>query len=460
MERLKSHPESVKKLLLDHVVLGQRLDLGIGADLSFTTLGGRTVQIKSKPGGLVANGANVATDKVDVGIGRLIIIDNYLFPEDLTADHSFVQDMTQVLSLLQSGVRVFQHLLARSNVTKLLKKEDDYTVLVPTDRAFQRWHPIDWGFYPFSVPEFTEMVLMNHFIKGSIKQETLVGSNTVTSLGGRQITFAKTNDGMITANGVELVKGDTPINKGNIMFVTEVLFVDEQVVSQLHEEHRDKETPPLLAFPWFGSQFLSHAFVALEADARFKHVTRFLNQADLAFYVSGAGYTFFVPTDAAFNQLRLENAPDNVLASSDKGMSVLLSHFVKTRLYDKDIKDGATFTSLSNRTLHITRKPGLNGTVEGADIIEKEVFVYNLGTMFFVNRVIFGDEIPCDFNSSVVTTVGPSREMTTSLAEEIDATTVPDILLEESTVPTTTTVPVSPAATSEFTPSVISSKKK
>lgn len=76
---------------------------------------------------------------------------------------------------------------------------------------------------------------------------------------------------------------------GNIMFVTEVLFVDESVVSQLHEEHRDKETPPLLAFPWFGSQFLSHAFVALEADARFKHVTRFLNQADLAFYVSGAG---------------------------------------------------------------------------------------------------------------------------------------------------------------------------
>lgn len=50
VERLKSHPDSVKKLLLDHVVLGQRLDLGIGADLSFTTLGGRTVNIKSKPG--------------------------------------------------------------------------------------------------------------------------------------------------------------------------------------------------------------------------------------------------------------------------------------------------------------------------------------------------------------------------------------------------------------------------
>ena len=79
-------------------------------------------------GGHIANGANVATEKVEVGIGRLIILDNYLFPEDLTADHSFVQDMTQVLSLLQSGVRVFQHLLARSNVTKLLKKGESQSM--------------------------------------------------------------------------------------------------------------------------------------------------------------------------------------------------------------------------------------------------------------------------------------------------------------------------------------------
>lgn len=40
-----------------------------------------------------------------------------------------------------------------------------YTVLIPSDSAFQRWHPIDWGFYPFSVFEFTESVLRNHFLQ-------------------------------------------------------------------------------------------------------------------------------------------------------------------------------------------------------------------------------------------------------------------------------------------------------
>ncbi|XP_024084217.1 periostin [Cimex lectularius] len=443
-ERLKSHPDSVKKLLLDHVVLGQRLDLGIGADLSFTTLGGRTVNIKSKPGGLVANGAKVQQDRIDVMNGRLIILDNYLFPEDISGDHSFLQDMTEVLSFLQGGVRVFQHLLARSNVTKLLEKDESYTVLVPTDRAFQRWHPIDWGFYPFSVPEFTERVLSNHFIKGNIKQETLPNKYKVKTLGGEEIEFVKA-DGRISSNGVELVKGDTPVTKGNIMFVTEVLFVDDAVVGKLHEEHRDKETPPLLAFPWFGSQFLSHTFLSIESMKGFSHITRFLNVADLVPYIPGAGYTFFVPTDEAFKKLGLENAPDNLL-SNKEGLQVLLSHFVKGRLYDRDIVDNTTLTSLSNRTLHITRRKGTNGTVEGANIIEKEVFVYNLGTMFYIDNVIFGEEIPKPPPKPTTTTEAP--EITTMEGEQttkdteltVESGTYPDILFVDLTTTVSTTL--------------------
>lgn len=75
------------------------------------------------------------------------------------------------------------------------------------------------------------------------------------------------------------------------MLVTEVLFVDEGVVHKLHEGHRDKETPPLLAFPWFGAQFLSHAFLLLESDRRFTHITRFLNVADLVPHIPGQGIT-------------------------------------------------------------------------------------------------------------------------------------------------------------------------
>ena len=93
----------------------------------------------------------------------------------------------------------------------------------------------------------------------------------------------------MSANGAPIVRGDTPIHHGNLMFISEVLFVNEAEVQKLHQQNKDKETPPLLAFPWFGAQFLSHAFLALERQRKFSHITRFLNAADLAPHVSGKG---------------------------------------------------------------------------------------------------------------------------------------------------------------------------
>lgn len=69
---------------------------------------------------------------------------------------------------------------------------EEYTVFVPTDHAFQRWHPIDWGFYPFSVPEFTESIIVNHFVKSRLKQDILKDGETMTTLGGKEIFFKKT----------------------------------------------------------------------------------------------------------------------------------------------------------------------------------------------------------------------------------------------------------------------------
>lgn len=69
-----------------------------------------------------------------------------------------------------------------------------YTVLIPSDNAFQRWHPIDWGFYPFSVQEFTENVLRNHFVqvKSPIRMDDLRRldvEQTYKTLGGETVSF-------------------------------------------------------------------------------------------------------------------------------------------------------------------------------------------------------------------------------------------------------------------------------
>lgn len=72
--------------------------------------------------------------------------------------------------------------------------DGSYTILIPSDNAFQRWHPIDWGFYPFSVPEFTESILRNHFLpmQRPLKLDEIKeinGERKFKTLGGETVTF-------------------------------------------------------------------------------------------------------------------------------------------------------------------------------------------------------------------------------------------------------------------------------
>nr|CAH7756434.1 unnamed protein product [Callosobruchus chinensis] len=417
-------------------------------------MSGRTVTVKPAKENLTklkANDANVVEPKIEIPNGILIVVDGYLFPEDqlirrnstsqgklvddgshfagkehprVRSNTTFVENVMEVLGFLKSGVRVFQHFLSRSNVSKLLKEDEEYTVFVPTDHAFQRWHPIDWGFYPFSVPEFTESVIVNHFIKGRLRQDDIKDGQIVKSLEGKDIIFRKTPS--LTVNGATVVKGDTPVAKGNMMFIGEVLFVSESVVSKLHQQHKDKETPPLLAFPWVGAQFLSHAFLALERDKRFTHITRFLNLADLAPHVSGTGYTFFVPIDTAFEEIGLDKMPDNYLSTGD-GLRILLNHFVKGRLYDKDLIDKKQLATLGNETIIVKREKG-KVNINEATIVESEVFVYNLGTMFYIDKVLFTNS-----NSLPNTSTAPPEETstTTAFTTAAGAEKIPEELIRE-----------------------------
>ncbi|KAK3912157.1 Transforming growth factor-beta-induced protein ig-h3 [Frankliniella fusca] len=490
----QAEPGAMRRLLLDHVVLGKQLDLDIGADLRFATLGGHTVKVQNHNGTLTANGARVLKARVEVPRGILVTLDNYLFtppseegstsssttpgPPSLeaaatattapkanastatpaaaaaaatTADadtvppalptaaahvapaepkplSGFLRDVTEVLSFLKSGTRVFQHLLSRAqhNVSRMLADDGQYTLLVPTDLAFQRWHPIDWGFYPFSVAEFSESVVVNHFLKSDLRADDLKDGQVALSLEGREVVFARKPN--LTVNGVQVVGGDTPVAHGNILLINEVLFVTEEVVARLHENNRDKETPPLLAFPWIGAQFLSHAFLALEeAGKGFVHATRFLNMADLAPHVPGTGYTFFVPTDEAFERLGLGSADDSYLATG-AGLDLLLNHFVAKRLYARDLQNGSSFTTLGNKTVAVSRKHG-SIFINNARVVKSEVFVYNLGTMFYIDHVLFGEDglPPRDHQGS--SSAGPFH-VTTEIPDEVE--TIPVELNLES----------------------------
>lgn len=48
--------------------------------------------------------------------------------------------------------------------------------------------------------------------------------------------------------------------------------------------------------------------------------------------------------------------PENIL-TSEKGIQLLLNHFVKGRLYDRDLRDEEVFETIGGAALRINRKP-------------------------------------------------------------------------------------------------------
>jgi hypothetical protein len=134
-----------------------------------------------------------------------------------------------------------------------------------------------------------------------------------------------------------------------------------------------------------------------------------------------------VPIDNAFKEVGLSGKPEFYL-SRGEGLKLLLNHFVPTRLYNRDLVDGQQFKTLGGKTIHVKRE-GENVTVGDARIIESEVFVYNLGTMYYIDRVLFiaNDDI-------TVTTEAAVLESSTTWTSELphDVETLPSELTEES----------------------------
>ncbi|CAG2064160.1 unnamed protein product, partial [Timema podura] len=225
-EGLLTHPDLVKRLLLDHIVLGVKIDLQLSSELTFSTLGGRTVQVQTVNGTLYANGARVIQQRVEVPHGILVILDNYLFPEDMdvtnmtstpsvvgdsmtgeslvkvTAEAAaenndvavettvppvknstggFLESVTQVLSFLKSGVKVFRQFLAKSNVSHLLM--DDLVALAQPKREGGS------GLNPrppkpcYPSTSFLSLSLLKSYMRNSTNEDRLNGLHVRTSRG-------------------------------------------------------------------------------------------------------------------------------------------------------------------------------------------------------------------------------------------------------------------------------------
>lgn len=107
--------------------------------------------------------------------------------------------------------------------------------------------------------------------------------------------------------------------------------------------------------------------------------------------------------DCAFEKLGYTVLPDSVL-TSEEGIRMLLNHFVRGRLYDRDLRHNEVFETVGEGAIRIERSVSGNVTVNNANIVEKEHFVYNLGTMFYIDSILYSELV----QGSFTTTESPS----------------------------------------------------
>jgi len=170
---------------------------------------------------------------------------------------------------------------------------------------------------------------------------------------------------------------------------------------------------------------------------------RFFHFAEIiASSIVGSNYTFFVPFDDAFEKYGFDQLPDSTI-SSPKFVSMILNHFVKGRLYSRDLKNDAVFETVGGKTLKISKHSSDHVFVNDARIVESEVFVYNLGTMYYIDDIFYPEIMEQKFKLATQTTPKAredkderdDRENSESL-EDFYTTEMPNIMEQDEKLST------------------------
>ena len=159
----------------------------------------------------------------------------------IDSDLPLLEDLQSQLGYFRGGPGL-NYFLTYANFTGLeseLNSKKSYTLLAPTDQAFQSWHPIDWGFNPFLVEEFLDDLMKNLVVEEFIAIEENNEKLTMyKTLSGKLIEISTRGENIYVNN--ILILGDLPLAGGNseVIFLDKVPWLDNEIVQELRQKYR------------------------------------------------------------------------------------------------------------------------------------------------------------------------------------------------------------------------------
>jgi transforming growth factor-beta-induced protein len=213
--------ETLKNILLYHVIDGKFMSADVMSLESADTLSGESIKIKEDMGNVYVNDAMVTIKDIETANGVIHVIDTVLLPPAKQADIVDTAVADGRFTTLVTAVQA-------TGLVDTLKGEGPFTVFAPTDEAFAK---LPAGtLESLLTPEGLETlknILLYHVLPGKFMAEDLVkldGQMVDTELEGQQISIS-VKDGKVYLNDtVQVIITDIEVLNGVIHVIDAVLL--------------------------------------------------------------------------------------------------------------------------------------------------------------------------------------------------------------------------------------------
>jgi len=211
-------PENKAKLqaiLLNHVVKGDVMASRVVKMSGAVAAGGQRLDIRTDGNGVTVDGVKVIKTDVTASNGVIHVIDRVILP----ADKNIVETA--------SAAGSFSTLLTAAKaagLAELLGSEGPFTVLAPTDQAFEKLgsDTIAMLLKAENKGKLAE-VLKYHVISGRIFADGAVKAGAAATAQGGEVVFS-IRDGALVVNGVSIIATDIDASNGVVHVIDTVLL--------------------------------------------------------------------------------------------------------------------------------------------------------------------------------------------------------------------------------------------
>jgi uncharacterized surface protein with fasciclin (FAS1) repeats len=373
MNTLLANPETLKSILLQHVVSGISVD-----SITAFTLNGQSVETASETMQPIA--INTMSDKLTFGGVNVTATDIYTTNGIIHVIDAVVVGDVEIpayMSLVEVAVdngnfTTLADALVSTGLDKVLGDLDkSYTVFAPTDDAFDK---LPEGTLDNLTTEQLSDILLYHVLPGTVRSDAAISlaqsaENTATTAAESSIALSFVTPALF-ANGAKISSADVMATNGVIHVVDTVILPPSSV---------DESSNSIVD-------------VAVADTDNFSTLVTALTAADLVTALADETktYTVFAPTNAAFDKVDATALAD-LLADTTALTEVLLTHVVEDvaiTAIDAYAANGMTLKTMSGNTIDVSVDADSGSLmIGGAKVTTTEIVTSN-GIIHVIDTVI------------------------------------------------------------------------